>query len=94
MDVHRIVLPESGDGIYLLENGEEWRYPATGLAGEGLLLGRRVRCLTPAAQMLCHTGYPPQLGSYDDIWALSQRFGLPVPGEYRGPHESYRQREA
>ncbi len=37
----------------------------------GLVLGRRVRCLTPEAQMLCHTGYPPHLGSYDDVWALT-----------------------
>ena len=33
VDVHPIVFSESGDGIYLMENGEEWRYPATGFAG-------------------------------------------------------------
>ena len=46
----------------------------------------------PEAQMLCHTGYPPHLGSYDDVWALNRRFGIPVPDEYRGPRASYRQR--
>jgi hypothetical protein len=58
-----------------------------------LVLGRRVRCLMPEAQMLCHTGYPPHLGSYDDVWALHRRFGIPLPDEYRGPRESYRKRE-
>ena len=93
VDVHPIVLSESGDGIYLMENGEEWRYPATGFTGEGLVLGRRVRSLTPEAQMHCHAGYTPHLGSYDDVWALSRRFGIPVPNEYRRPRESYPQRD-
>lgn len=93
VDVHPVVLSQSGDGIYLMDNGEACVYPAAGFAGTGRVLGRRVRCLTPEVQMLCHTGYEPHLTSFDDVWALSRRFNIPVPEEYRGPPESYAPRD-
>lgn len=93
VDVHPVVLTDSGDGRYLMDDGEEWTYPAAGFSGEGRVLGRRVRCLTPEVQMLCHTGYEPHLGSFDDVWALHRRFGIPVPQEYRRPRGSYAPRE-
>ncbi|MBA2643234.1 MAG: aminoglycoside nucleotidyltransferase [Actinobacteria bacterium] len=94
VDVHPVVFNESGDGIYRMESGEDWVYPAAGFAGLGYLAGRRVRCLTPEVQMLCHTGYEPHQASYDDVMALSRRFGIPVPKEYSLPPESYRPRTA
>lgn len=94
IDVHPVVFSETGDGIYLMENDEEWCYPAAGFSGSGRVSDKRVRCLTPEVQMLCHTGYVPHRSSYDDVWALSRRFGIPVPEEYRGPRESYLPREA
>lgn len=89
VDVHPTAFSESGDGIYRMENGEDWIYPAAGFAGEGRVLGRRVRCLTPEVQMLCHAGYEPHQTSYHDVWALSRRFGIPGAEEYRGSPESY-----
>ena len=59
IDVHPVVFSESGDGMYVMENGEEWCYPAASFSGSGLVLDKRVRCLTPEVQMLCHTGYVP-----------------------------------
>jgi len=93
VDVHPVVFTDSGDGSYLMENGEEWLYPAAGFAGAGRILGRPVRCLTPEVQMLCHTGYEPHLGSFDDVWTLSRHFRIPVPEEYRRPRDSYAQRQ-
>lgn len=92
VDVHPIVFTESGDGIYRMDNGEDWIYPASGFEGAGYVLGRRVRCLTPEIQMLCHTGYKPHRTSFDDVTALSRRFGLPVPDEYGRSPETYPRR--
>lgn len=93
VDVHPVVFTDSGDGSYLMENDEEWLYPAAGFAGKGRILGCPVRCLTPEVQMLCHTGYAPHVSSFDDVWALSRHFGLPVPEEYRRPRSSYVRRQ-
>jgi len=93
VDVHPVMLSRSGDGVYLMENDDEWVYPARGLAGAGRVLGRRVRCLTPDVQMLCHSDYEPHRSSYDDVWALSRRFDIPVPDAYRRPRETYPLRE-
>lgn len=92
VDVHPVVLTESGDGLYRMGGGEDWIYPAAGFAGEGRILDRSIRCLTPEVQILCHTGYEPHLSSYDHVWALSRRFGLRVPDEYRRPRESFQAR--
>ena len=93
VDVHPVVFSESGDGTYRMANDEDWMYPASGFAGVGMVLGRRVRCLTPEVQVLCHSCYEPHLTSFDDVWALSERFGIPVPSEYRRPREAYAPRE-
>jgi lincosamide nucleotidyltransferase A/C/D/E len=93
VDVHPVTFADSGDGLYVMEEGGTWPYPAAGFAGVGTVLGRRVRCLTPDVQILCHTGYEPTLESYDDVWALSRRFELPVPDEYRRPRDAYASRE-
>ena len=92
IDVHPVTFTERGDGLYRMENGEDWLYAAEGFTGLGGILDTPVRCLTPEVQMLCHTDYPPHRGSFDDVWALSHRFGIPVPPSYRRPRESYRLR--
>jgi lincosamide nucleotidyltransferase A/C/D/E len=92
IDVHPVVFTPNGDGLYRMENDEEWVYPAEGFAGRGRILDLPVRCLTPEVQMLCHTGYEPHVGSYEDVWALSRRFGLAVPYEYMHPRDAYRAR--
>jgi lincosamide nucleotidyltransferase A/C/D/E len=76
VDVHPVEFDEAGDGIYRMEDGRDWAYPARGFAGEGLVLARHaVRCLTPEVQVLCHAGY--ELGETDhhDLRLLRERFG-------------------
>ena len=92
-DVHPVVFTESGDGLYRMDDGEDWAYPASGFEGTGSVLGCQVRCLTPEIQILCHSGYEPHRKAFDDVTALSRRFGLPLPQEYRRGRETYRVRE-
>ena len=89
VDVHPIRFTATGDGLYRMESGADWAYPAAGLGWKGTVGGRNVRCLAPEVQMLCHTGYEPHVSSYDDVWALSRRFGIAVPAEYMRPRASY-----
>lgn len=85
VDVHPVAFNEHGDGIYKLETGKEWAYPAAGFAGTGLVLGRHVRCLSPEVQMLVHAGY--ELGNKDhhEIRALQVKFGVAPPPGYQPP---------
>lgn len=84
IDVHPVVWDEHGNGIYRLENGEDWVYPASGFAGSGSVLGQPVRCLSAEVQMfLCHAGY--ELGDKDfrEMDALHRRFGVELPPQPR-----------
>jgi lincosamide nucleotidyltransferase A/C/D/E len=76
VDVHPVDFDDAGDGVYRMEDGRDWAYPAAGFAGNGRVLGRRLRCLTPEVQVLCHAGY--ELGETDhhDLAVLRGRFGI------------------
>jgi lincosamide nucleotidyltransferase A/C/D/E len=75
VDVHPVVFDEDGDGIYRMENDEDWAYPAAGFEGSGSVLGRSVRCLTPEVQVLCHAGYELDGDDLHDLAALEHAFG-------------------
>ena len=82
IDFHVIVLDEHGRGIYgPPENGEF--YPAEALTGKGTVKSRAVDCVTPEWLVRFHTGYPVDATDWADISALCERFGIPVPHEYR-----------
>jgi lincosamide nucleotidyltransferase A/C/D/E len=83
VDVHPVLLTARGDGVYRMRTGEDWIYPAAGFAGWGSVLGRRVLCLTPEVQMLCHAEYEPDAEDFHDVEALRDRFGIEVPDQYR-----------
>jgi lincosamide nucleotidyltransferase A/C/D/E len=58
VDIHPLRFDEHGDGWQDLGAGTPGgRYPADGLRGEGVINGRRVRCLTAALQRSFHDGY-------------------------------------
>lgn len=79
VDLHPVVFDDSGDGIYVMEEGGTWPYPARGFNGSGSVLGRAVRCLTPEVQVLCHAGYELDDEDRHDLAALAERFGVRVP---------------
>lgn len=84
VDVHAATFGECGDGVYRMQNGEDWVYAASHLSGEGRVGDKRVRCLTPEAQVICHAyGYTPAEKDYRDMELLAERFHLELPPQLR-----------
>jgi lincosamide nucleotidyltransferase A/C/D/E len=85
IDVHPVRFDPDGNGIYRMENGEDWTFPAEGLEGGGRIAGREVRPLTPDVQMLCHsTGYEPDETDFADMRLLNARLGTRLLPPYDG----------
>ena len=79
IDVHPVRLDAQGNGVYRMESGEDWIYPASGFAGRGSVAGRSVKCLTAEVQMLNHAGgYVPDEDDFRDMRLLNARFGTPL----------------
>lgn len=76
IDVHPVRFDEQGNGIYRMQNGEDWVYPVEGFTGRGKVGGREIRCLTAKTQMLCHTGYQLTEKDWREMEALHQKFGV------------------
>ena len=84
VDVHAVAFDGEGNGVYRMQNGEDWVYPAEGFSGEGLVEGMRIRCLSPTAQVLCHAhGYVPTEKDIRDMELLRERFGVELPSHLR-----------
>jgi lincosamide nucleotidyltransferase A/C/D/E len=84
VDVHAVTFDNYGNGVYRMQNGEDWIYPAEGFSGRGSVGGRSVMCLSPAAQMLCHAhGYVPVEKDFRDMESLERRFGVELPRQLR-----------
>lgn len=84
IDVHVIDLDLEGNGVYRMENGSDWIFPAAGLTGHGIVGGMVVRCLTPEVQVLCHAhGYVPIEKDLRDMERLRARFGVEFPPQLR-----------
>ena len=80
VDIHAVTFDGDGNGVYRMQNGEDWIYPAEGFSGRGLVDGISVRCLSPTAQVLCHAhGYVPVEKDFRDMELLKRRFGVEVP---------------
>lgn len=81
VDVHVVTFSENGSGIY----GPEERgvfYPAYSFKGQGKVNGYSVRCLTAEYQVESHTGYEIDEEDYKDVFALCEKFNIPLPEEY------------
>lgn len=81
VDLHVVRLDAAGVGRYDPDPDGE-HYPAGSLAGHGAIAGQPVRCITPAAMVAFHTGYPLQLKDLADVAALCAAFALPLPEEH------------
>lgn len=80
VDVHAIVFDQEGNGVYRMQNGEDWIFPAEGFSGRGIVEGFSVRCLTPTSQVLCHAhGYEATEKDFRDMELLRERFGVELP---------------
>jgi lincosamide nucleotidyltransferase A/C/D/E len=84
VDVHAFVFDETRNGVYRMSNGKDWIFPAGGFAGQGEILGFKVRCLSPEVQVLCHAhGYVPKEKDLRDMELLEARFGVELPPNLR-----------
>src|SRR5436309_5645038 len=84
VDVHAITHDDDGNGVYRMQNGEDWIYPAEGFSGAGLVGRMSVRCLSPTTQVLCHAdGYVPIEKDFRDMELLEERFGVELPPRLR-----------
>ena len=80
IDVHAVTFDVEGNGVYRMQNDEDWVYPAEGFSGRGLIGGMVVRCLSPTTQVLCHAhGYVPMERDFSDMERLEERFGVVLP---------------
>jgi lincosamide nucleotidyltransferase A/C/D/E len=79
VDVHPVTFDRDGGGVYVTDDGGTWIYPAFGFAGRGAIAGRRVRCLSPEAQVIVHDGYELGEKDYAELRLLHERFGVELP---------------
>ncbi|MDQ6793886.1 MAG: hypothetical protein M3067_03470 [Chloroflexota bacterium] len=76
VDVHPVRFDDAGNGIYRMENGDDWTIPAEGFTGRGTIDGQTVKCMSPDVQMLNHAGgYEPAETDFHDMRLLNARFG-------------------
>ena len=81
-----MVFDAHGDGVYRMENGDDWVFPADGFSGRGRVEAREVRCLSADVQMLCHaTGYTPGETDVHDMRLLNARLGTALLPPYDEP---------
>jgi lincosamide nucleotidyltransferase A/C/D/E len=84
VDVHVVEFDADGNGVYQMENGEVWVFPARGFSGRGRVQGVDVRCLSPEVAVECHAnGYTPQEKDFADMELLERRFGIELPPNLR-----------
>lgn len=83
IDVHTVTFDAGGGGLQPQPNGSTFRYPPEGFDWTGTIAGRRVPCLSPETQVLCHLGYEPDEDDRHDVRLLCARFGLELPEAYR-----------
>jgi lincosamide nucleotidyltransferase A/C/D/E len=75
IDAHAMRLDAQGNGLPAWE-AEGLGFERQALAGEGMIAGLAVRCLSPEMQMLCHTGYTLPDEQLRDLQQLHTRFGV------------------
>lgn len=77
VDVHSYTFDAEGNNIFGV------KYPFDSLKGVGMINDLPVRCISPEWMIKFHTGYNLDENDYQDVLALCQYFGIPLPNEYK-----------
>jgi protein tyrosine phosphatase (PTP) superfamily phosphohydrolase (DUF442 family) len=88
VDAHALRLDEQGCGVPAWTNDEGLLFTREGLSGQGRIGPLAVRCLSPAMQMRCHTGYDLPDAQRRDLERLHARFGVERLTLQASPRES------
>jgi lincosamide nucleotidyltransferase A/C/D/E len=75
IDVHALRLDDQGDGVPVWDS-EGFSFKKQDLAGEGVIAGFAVRCLTPEAQVERHTGYELPDQQRGDLELLHKKYSI------------------
>jgi lincosamide nucleotidyltransferase A/C/D/E len=76
LDLHAVFLNDRGDGIPAWQADEGFIYTKQDLAGDGIITGFVVQCITPEKQMVCHKGYELPEKQVKDLELLHEKFGI------------------
>jgi lincosamide nucleotidyltransferase A/C/D/E len=79
IDIHSYELDADGNNSFGVP------YSAPHLEWWGAINGVRVRCVPPEWQVQFHVGYDFDDMDRQDVLALCDRFGIPVPEQYQRP---------
>lgn len=80
VDVHAMRLDHRGNGVPAWA-GEGLVFKKEDLAGEGMIAGCAVCCISPQMQMRAHTGYDLPQEHSRDLELLHERLGVEYPDE-------------
>jgi lincosamide nucleotidyltransferase A/C/D/E len=83
VDIHPVERDAAGNGLYVMDDGTSWTYPAQGFTGRGEVGGRSVRCLSAEVQVLVHDGYELAPKDYRELRLLHERLGVELPERVR-----------
>jgi lincosamide nucleotidyltransferase A/C/D/E len=81
VDVHAMRLDDEGNGVPAWEHNG-WLLKAEDLAGEGVVAGVAVRCISAELQVWGHTGYELPSEQLRDLALLEERFGIKHPNRH------------
>ena len=81
-DAHAIRLDDQGNGVPAWRQAEGFIFKRQDLAGEGMIAGVPVKCITPEMQISCHMGYELPEKQWHDLKLLHEKFGVEYPSEY------------
>lgn len=81
LDMHAMRFNDQDNGIPAWDSTEGIIFSRQDLAGEGMIAGMPVRCITPEKQIVCHTGYELPDKQRQDLKLLQERFGVDFPNE-------------
>jgi lincosamide nucleotidyltransferase A/C/D/E len=79
VDFHPVTFDAHRGGIYEMEDGKKWVYPAQGFTGQGSVDETSVRCLSPEVQVLVHAGYELTEKDHRELYLLREHFGFEPP---------------